>query len=222
MRDSLIQSILKLRGPPKTWCCSKCTAILHTASQAQEEDELLGASVPGSVNGYALRCLDCSRFPVYCQQCIVSEHRLLPCHRIEIARPENFCEATTLSKQGYILRLHPGNEPCSGNKTEIKYIQNFVVVDSLSIHTFTVETCPCSGTSVVDQLISAGLFPATFSNPKTAFTFDALDYYLLDNTVCHTTAYSFHEKLKHRTNPLVALSKQMPVSEIKPTSSITY
>jgi hypothetical protein len=167
--------------------------------------------IPPLVN-YALQCLDCFRRPVYCRKCIIIEHALLPYHRVEVARPGNFCELTTLSKQGYIFHMHTGNSPCPGDQAEVKLIKDFVVIDSQSIHTFTVQTCSCSGASLVNQLISAGLFPATFSNPRTAFTFNALDYYLLDNTICHTTAYSFNEKLKRWTNPLLALSKKMPVS----------
>lgn len=214
IRDSLIHRVVESRGPPETWCCSLCSMDLCPVTPAQEMDQLCRASEQSCAVNYALRCLDCTRYPVYCRECIKSEHRMNPYHRIEIARPGNFCEATSLSKQGYILHLHQGNNSCSGDATKIKEIQNFVVVDSQSIHTFVVETCSCTGSSVVDQLILAGLFPATFSSPRTAFTFDALDYYLIDNTICHTTAYSFNEKLKHRTNPLLALSKHMPVSEI--------
>jgi hypothetical protein len=191
-------------------------ADLCTVTPAEEAKAVCKAMVPEPEHGtkYALRCFDCNTFPVYCRECMISQHRLHPYHRISIARPGNFCEATTLSKQGYVFHLHPGNRPCTALSTSIKYISKFVIVDSGSIHTFSVQTCACTQETTANQLIATGLFPATFSDPRTAFTFDALDYYLLDNTICHTTAYSFHEKLRHRTNPLLAFAKETPVSEI--------
>lgn len=192
---------------------------LHPVSPAQEAQEIHLASAPGSQHrpAHALQCLDCHRYPVYCWECMNLSHRLHPFHRIAIARPGNYCAQTTLTKQGYIFHLHSGNKPCPvplpGDESS-RRINKFVIIDSGSIHTFLLETCSCSKADLVQQLIAAGLFPATFSDPKTAMTFDALDYYLLDNTICHTTAYSFYEKLKHRTNPVLAQSKEIPASSL--------
>ncbi|KIK81365.1 hypothetical protein PAXRUDRAFT_156274, partial [Paxillus rubicundulus Ve08.2h10] len=45
------------------------------------------------------------------------------------------------------------------------------------------------------QLLRAQLFPATISRPKTAFTFDVLDHFHIDNLECKTTVMSFFSKL---------------------------
>ncbi|KAI5985315.1 hypothetical protein EDC04DRAFT_2913872 [Pisolithus marmoratus] len=44
------------------------------------------------------------------------------------------------------------------------------------------------------------LFLASISKPKTAFTFDVLDHFLIDALECKTSAMSFYQKLKRFTN----------------------
>ena len=50
------------------------------------------------------------------------------------------------------------------------------------------------------QLMMAGLFPATFHNPKTAFTFRVLEDFHLDNLECKTTPSQFFSRLRRLTN----------------------
>ena len=50
------------------------------------------------------------------------------------------------------------------------------------------------------QLMMAGLFPATFRNPKTAFTFQVLEEFHLDNLECKTTPSQFFSRLRRITN----------------------
>jgi hypothetical protein len=50
------------------------------------------------------------------------------------------------------------------------------------------------------QLMLAGLFPATFRNPKTAFTFRVLEDFHLDNLECKTTPSQFFSRLRRLTN----------------------
>jgi hypothetical protein len=50
------------------------------------------------------------------------------------------------------------------------------------------------------QLMMAGLFPATFREPKTAFTFRVLEDFHLDNLECKTTPSQFFSRLRRLTN----------------------
>jgi CxC2 like cysteine cluster associated with KDZ transposases len=50
------------------------------------------------------------------------------------------------------------------------------------------------------QLMAAGLYPATFHNPKTAFTFRVLEDFHLDNLECKTTPSQFFSRLRRLTN----------------------
>jgi hypothetical protein len=60
------------------------------------------------------------------------------------------------------------------------------------------------------QLLKMGLFPASFTRIRTAFTLRVLDAYRLDNLVCNTTAYQFYKRLRRLTSP--AFPHTVPVS----------
>lgn len=46
----------------------------------------------------------------------------------------------------------------------------------------------------------AGLFPATFRDPKTAFTFQVLTDFHLENLECKTTPSQYFSRLRRLTN----------------------
>ncbi len=53
-----------------------------------------------------------------------------------------------------------------------------------------------------EQLLQAGLFPSTFDEPETAFTFTVLDDYLIENLECKTTGQKYFSKLQSITNKM--------------------
>src|ERR1019366_7717156 len=72
----------------------------------------------------------------------------------------------------------PGRRDQEGN-------QIITVVDRSGVHEIGVHWCSCDEAPEHDlQLMMAGLFPATFRNPKTAFTFRVLEEFHLDNLEC--------------------------------------
>jgi hypothetical protein len=75
------------------------------------------------------------------------------------------------------------------------------VVDRSGVHEIGVRWCCCPNAAERDmQLMSAGLFPATFRNPKTAFTFRVLEEFHLDNLECKTTPSQFFSRLRRLTS----------------------
>jgi hypothetical protein len=75
------------------------------------------------------------------------------------------------------------------------------VIDRSGVHEIGVRWCCCPGAPERDmQLMVAGLFPATFRNPKTAFTFRVLEEFHLDNLECKTTPSQFFSRLRRLTN----------------------
>jgi hypothetical protein len=75
------------------------------------------------------------------------------------------------------------------------------VVNWSGVHEIGVSWCCCPGAPKHDmQLMMAGLFPATFHNPKKAFMFMVLDDYHLDNLECKTTPSQFFSHLRRLTN----------------------
>ncbi|KAI9435991.1 hypothetical protein H4582DRAFT_1817148, partial [Lactarius indigo] len=88
----------------------------------------------------------------------------------------------------------PGRHDKEGN-------QIITVIDRSGIHEIGVSWCFCPEAPKHDmQLMMAGLFPATFRNPKTAFTFRVLEDFHLDNLECKTTPSQFFSRLRRLTN----------------------
>jgi hypothetical protein len=75
------------------------------------------------------------------------------------------------------------------------------IVDRSGIHEIGIAWCCCvEAPQHHMQLMMEGLFPATFHNPKTAFTFWVLEDYHLDNLECKTTPNQFFSRLRRLTN----------------------
>jgi hypothetical protein len=82
-------------------------------------------------------------------------------------------------------------------------LRKIVVVASTGILERSVKWCTCPNAPEKHiQLLRSRLFPATFINPKTAFTFEVLDHFRLDALECNTSALNFMSKLTRRTNEI--------------------
>jgi hypothetical protein len=76
-----------------------------------------------------------------------------------------------------------------------------IVVDRSGIFDVEMLFCVCSEQDDKDeQVLRSGLFPATFKNIKTLFTFSVLDDFLKDNLECKTTAQQYYSKLQSTTS----------------------
>jgi hypothetical protein len=66
-----------------------------------------------------------------------------------------------------------------------------------------VQLCQCPGAELhqEDQMLQAGLFPASFKIIKTAFTFQVLDDFRTSNLECKTSGYHYFRKLRRLTSP---------------------
>jgi CxC2 like cysteine cluster associated with KDZ transposases len=106
-------------------------------------------------------------------------------------------DATAANRDGLCLGFgssKPGCKDKEGNPI-------ITIVDRSGVHEIGVSWCCCPEAPERDmQLMMAGLFPATFRNPKTAFTFKVLEDFHLDNLECKTTASQFFSRLRRLTN----------------------
>ena len=87
------------------------------------------------------------------------------------------------------------------------------IVHTNGIFTHEVSWCHCPGADSKSwhlELLRERLFPASITKPKTAFSFEVLDHFLIDALECKTSAMSFYQKLKRITNN--AFPEQLPVS----------
>lgn len=93
----------------------------------------------------------------------------------------------------------PAPQPSIGG-SQGQNIDCLRIVDTSGIHTMNVHWCQCHpATAHHRQLLQLGLFPASTKCPKTAFTFDVLDDFLLDNWECKTAAESYVSKIIRAT-----------------------
>ncbi|KAH7919749.1 hypothetical protein BV22DRAFT_1022428, partial [Leucogyrophana mollusca] len=172
-----------------------------------------------------LRCTTCSGIHSWCSPCIVKAHARLPFHKIQSWNGEYF-EDTSLFDQGFVWHLGHGGGVCpNGYQSEmggwvdmgdeddqgdpvVEMVSEtpgetkLVLVHSTGIFTHCVAWCCCSHLKVKrdHQLLRAGLFPSSVVRPKTAFTFEVLDHFLIDALECKTSAMGFFEKLKRLTS----------------------
>ncbi|KAG2102537.1 uncharacterized protein F5147DRAFT_580924, partial [Suillus discolor] len=98
----------------------------------------------------------------------------------------------------------PSTKEAHDLPTSVPFIKNnkamTTIVDKSGVHTHIVKYCTCPEADTADiQLFNMGLFPASFIEPKTAFTFDVLNDFLLDNLECGTSAMNYYSKLRRMT-----------------------
>ena len=102
--------------------------------------------------------------------------------------------------------------PTKGWRTQFQSRSNLIVVSSTSIFKRSVQWCHCAKSSdqYVQLLLHARLFPASFKNPQTVFTFEVLDHFRINALECKTLAMNFMSKIQHITNE--AFLSHVPVS----------
>ena len=168
-------------------------------------------------------CKDCFSRRMLCHDCCLMVHQNAPFHSIE-KWTGHFFQATSLDEEGFTLHLSHDGAPCpetqfktrtqetqdSGvdddstkrtDKRQTDHKKRLIVVDVSGIHQLHIGWCQCKDAPGADiQLLRNRLFPASVSNPSTAFTFRLLSYFHIDSVECKTSAFSFFNKLRCLTN----------------------
>lgn len=96
----------------------------------------------------------------------------------------------------------------SGKSTAKEY--TITVVDRSGVYEFPVVWCTCKATPRHEQLFDMRLYPASQTTPKTAFTFDVLDDFLIANFESKEPAHSYYRRLVRHSNE--AFPDSVPVS----------
>ncbi|KAJ7108897.1 hypothetical protein C8R43DRAFT_1139824 [Mycena crocata] len=129
------------------------------------------------------------------------DHRQLPFHQVEAWR-DNMFERITLKSLGVRIQLGHWCGPerrCPVPKTAPD--DDFVIIDSHGVHEVGLDFCGCGqGGLPTVQLLRAGLFPATTTNPRTAATFAVLRRFHLMSFESKCAAYEFYQSLARETN----------------------
>ncbi|KAI6117023.1 hypothetical protein EDD16DRAFT_1520223 [Pisolithus croceorrhizus] len=123
-------------------------------------------------------CMSCAGVHAWCGPCAVKAHRTLPFHKVQRWNGAHY-QPTSLMDLGFLWHIGHGGDPCPCNGSDPDPEESgYVTGDGPSNHR---------------------LFPASISKPKTTFTFDVLDHFLIDALECKTSAMSFYQKLKRFT-----------------------
>ncbi|KAI6045492.1 hypothetical protein EDC04DRAFT_2888944 [Pisolithus marmoratus] len=168
----------------------------------------------------SVQCMSCTGVHAWCGPCAVKAHMDLPFHKVQQWNGTHY-QPTSLMELGFLWHIGHGGDPCPHNWSdpdpeESGYVTgegppnhrkssrfHMTIVHTQGILSHEVSVCNCPGSNPSDwhlDLLRQRLFPASISKPKTAFTFDVLDHFLIDALECKTSAMSFYQKLKRFTD----------------------
>lgn len=149
--------------------------------------------------GDLYRCQDCFIDGLHCTKCIINSHADHPLHWIERWTGDHF-EKELLSSIGFVLYLGHDGIKCLHTPKDEEPLP-FTVVHNNGIHNLGIAWCFCAGCgNHVDQLMLAGLFPATVIDPRTAFTFSVLREFTVHKLQSKKAAYDYFTSLRRLTN----------------------
>ncbi|EAU89719.2 hypothetical protein CC1G_07444 [Coprinopsis cinerea okayama7 len=146
-------------------------------------------------------CRDCVLYPLTCVRCFASSHKHHPLHWAEAWNPEARCfERKDISEllplasaTPFTVDLGHSGANCNAHSSPIP----MTLVDVNGIHKANVRFCTCHGIHErVSQLVKSGFFPATLTQPRTAFSFSVLRQFHLVQLEGKMSAYDFCSTLR--------------------------
>ncbi|KAJ7045336.1 hypothetical protein C8F04DRAFT_940077 [Mycena alexandri] len=144
-----------------------------------------------------IRCKRCHGRQLYCGPCAVEIHKENPLHVVEEWDGRCF-KYTSLTKLG--LRIEFGHADC----IRPHLVDDFVVLDVGAVHVVNISYCGCTQAfkrgPLRTQLLRGRWYPATHEFPRTAATFDCLDFFLAKTLQAKTTMYDFYTALERLTD----------------------
>jgi hypothetical protein len=144
------------------------------------------------------RCRDCVQPHLMCRTCFVAAHVHQPFHQAVEFNGNSF-ERKTLSDLG--LQFHLGHEgqPCPVNMAPDKH--RLLLVHTNGIHVLNIHYCRCAqSVPRAIQLWAAGLFPASFKRPQSAFSEHLLRDYNSVTLQGKITAHDYWESIQRKTD----------------------
>ncbi|KAF8066948.1 hypothetical protein FPV67DRAFT_1670412 [Lyophyllum atratum] len=142
-------------------------------------------------------CLDCiclSGRELQCKDCLLTNHRIHPLHRIREWNGVSFVKRT-LKDLGLRVQLgHPPGERCILPKQSRD--DDFTVIDTSGIHAVGLDFCNCERAQLhTTQLLRYRLYPATSRFPRSATTFRALEAFELLAGVSKVSSFEYYKSL---------------------------
>ncbi|KAJ7152679.1 hypothetical protein C8R43DRAFT_886109 [Mycena crocata] len=179
-RDVYLDEMLRLEGRGDSHCYEKCGGC--------------GSAAP------EFRCAHqmCFGPALFCEQCIVLRHQVLPTHWIEEWNGSFFVRRS-LSDLGLEIQLgHPPGYVC---RTSTPAHKDFVVIDTTGIHLVKVSFCRCNS-QIGDhqQCLRMRWWPSSMKRPRTVATFAVIRLFQILNCLGKVSAHDFLRSLQLLTN----------------------
>ncbi|KAF7373979.1 CxC2 domain-containing protein [Mycena sanguinolenta] len=135
---------------------------------------------------------------LYCRQCVVERHAVLPTHWIEEWNGA-FFQRRSLKELGLVIQLgHPPGITCPNPLAANKA---FVLIDLTGVHNVAVNFCRCDGAiEKRQQLMRVCWWPATVRDPQTCATFATVRLFQILNCQGKVSAHDFLRSLELLTN----------------------
>lgn len=125
-------------------------------------------------------------------------HHLDACSTVPNINHTNNISDFNISKGGEESVNQPMDPYAQGSGTHFQSKSKLIIVSSNGIFNWSVHWCHCirSPDLFAQNLICAKLFPASFKNPQTVFTFEVLDHFRVDALECKLAAMNFMSKIQ--------------------------
>ncbi|KAJ6479819.1 hypothetical protein C8R45DRAFT_1054444 [Mycena sanguinolenta] len=135
---------------------------------------------------------------LYCGQCVVDRHAVLPTPWIEEWNGA-FFERRSLKELGLVIQLgHPPGITCPN---PLRANKAFVLIDLTGVHNVAVNFCQCDGNlEKRQQLMRVRWWPATVRDPQTCATFGTVRLFQILNCQGKVSAHDFLRSLELLTN----------------------
>ncbi|KAJ7727800.1 hypothetical protein DFH07DRAFT_757522, partial [Mycena maculata] len=135
---------------------------------------------------------------LFCKECIVEKHGVLPTHWVEEWNG-SFFQRRSLHSLGLVVQLgHPPGYSCT-NSTPAHV--HFAVIDVTGIHPVRMRFCNCdSRVEHRQQLMRVCWWPATARDPQTCATFAVVRLFQIMNCLGKLSAHDFLCSLELLTN----------------------
>ncbi|KAK7050165.1 hypothetical protein R3P38DRAFT_3173239 [Favolaschia claudopus] len=153
-----------------------------------------------------VKCADCLHGVVLCPQCWVDAHRANPTHWALVWNTNeryferhDFCRVLGSAS---VALGHNGRRCPAADAAK-----SFTLVDTNGIHATAISFCRCKTGEgqgpkpEFEQLLCAGIFPATVKQPKTGYTLNLLEHYRELRNQSKISAYSFILVLQRLADP---------------------
>lgn len=195
--------------------------LIHSIIMEQYASPLVGTDCPCNVPGAqrTTRCSDCQFREPTCTDCFILGHQTEPTHWVEkwdLHKGFFIChDISCLRPEGYAIPFGHNGVSCPKYSSGTQDIL-FHIVDTNGIHNTRIRFCECTVNDRAVQLLKAGFFPATLTQPRMAFSFNVLKWFHRLHLESKVSAYDFVASLRRLTDNAFAHRVMVRVS-IEPT-----